>query len=313
MPFAAMSRMKPHAPEDIASPADLRALQRLMASAVMRPLTDDYDMQQEWSDGSPASEVVEQFIKPNDRLTSFERLEIYNRQYWFRIIDCFYDDFPGMRAVLGEVKFEKFTRAYLARYPSRSFTLRNLGCHLEEFVRTEPQWTSPHEELALDMARFEWAQVIAFDGEARPPVSVDDLLGKDPDVLRLGLQPHLTLLELNHSVDDLSLALKKEEVLDNSASNAVSPTRAKPRRKRMPKPKRGRIYVAVHRYDNALYYKRMEKEAYLLLSALQRGATLEEACEEVPASETQSSDAWISGITKWFRIWGELGWFCAAS
>ncbi len=312
MPFAKMSRMKPHAPEDIASPADLRALQRLMASAVMRPLTDDYDMQEEWSDGASTREVAEQFIKPNDRLTSFERLQIYNRQYWFRIIDCFYDDFPGMRAVLGDVKFEKFTRAYLARYPSRSFTLRDLGCHLEEFVRNEPQWTSPHEELALDMARFEWAQVIAFDSEARSPVSVDDLLDKKPDELRLGLQPHLTLLELNHAVDDLSLALRKEEVLDNSASNAVSPTRAKPRRKRIPAPKRGRIYVAVHRYDNLLYYKRMEREAYLLLCALQRGATLKEACGEVLASEGQSSNAWISHISEWFRNWGELGWFCAA-
>ena len=304
--------MKPHTPDDTACPADLRALQRLMAGAVMRPLTNDYYMQREWSDGSSTSEVAEQFIKPNDRLTSFERLEIYNRQYWFRIIDCFYDDFPGMRAVLGDVKFEKFTRAYLARFPSRSFTLRNLGCHLEEFVRAEPQWTSPHEELALDMARFEWAQVIAFDSEARPPVSVDDLLDKKPDELRLGLQPHLSLLELNHAVDDLSLALKKEEVLDNSASNAVSPTRTKPRRKRIPKPKRGRIYVAVHRYDNLLYYKRMEREAYLLLCALQRGATLEEACGEVLASESQSSNAWISRISEWFRNWGELGWFCAA-
>ncbi len=304
--------MKQHAPDVIASPAELRALQRLMASAVMRPLTNDYDMQEEWSDEAPTSEVAEQFIKPNDRLTSFERLQIYNRQYWFRIIDCFYDDFPGMRAVLGDVKFEKFTRAYLARYPSRSFTLRNLGCHLEEFVRAEPQWTSPHEELALDMARFEWGQVIAFDSEARPPVSVDDLLDKKPDELRLGLQPHITLLELNHAVDDLSLALRKEEVLDNSASNAVSPTRTKPRRKRITKPKRGRIYVAVHRYDNLLYYKRMEREAYLLLCALQRGATLEEACAEVLACESQSSNAWISRISEWFRNWAELGWFCAA-
>jgi hypothetical protein len=304
--------MKPHVPEDIASPADLRALQRLMASTVMRPLTDDYDMREDWADGISASEVAEQFIKPNDRLTSFERLEIYNRQYWFRIIDCFYDDFPGMRTVLGDTKFEKFTRAYLARYPSRSFTLRNLGCHLEEFVRAEPQWTTPHEELALDMARFEWAQVIAFDSEARPPVNVDDLLDKNPDALRLGLQPHLTLLELNYAVDDLSLALKKEDVLDNSASNAVSLTRTKHRRKRIPKPKRGRVYVAVHRYDNALYYKRIEKEACLLLHALQRGATLEEACQEVLADDTQVPDTWISKITDWFRVWAELGWFCAA-
>ena len=42
------------------------------------------------------------YIKPNDRLTSFERLEIYNRQYWFRVLGSMVEDFPGLRAVLGE-------------------------------------------------------------------------------------------------------------------------------------------------------------------------------------------------------------------
>ena len=27
-------------------------------------------------------------------------LEIYNRQYWFRVLDCLYDDYPGLRAIL---------------------------------------------------------------------------------------------------------------------------------------------------------------------------------------------------------------------
>ena len=73
--------------------------------------------------GAEASE----FIKPNDRLSSFERLEIYNRQYWFRLLDCLYEDYPGLLAVLGEKRFLKCVRAYLVRYPSDSFALRDLG------------------------------------------------------------------------------------------------------------------------------------------------------------------------------------------
>ena len=91
------------------------------------------------------------FIKPNDRLTSFDRLEIYNRVYWFRVLDCLYDDYPGLRAVLGERKFMKLITAYLAKYPSASFTLRNLGSRLEKFLREEPRWVAPRAELALDM------------------------------------------------------------------------------------------------------------------------------------------------------------------
>ena len=102
-------------------------LQRLMAGAVMRPLADGGGMRRKWQDGRPMGKVVAQFIKPNDRLTSFERLEIYNRQYWYRIKDSFYEDYPGLRAILGERRFERLACAYLEQHPSQSFTLRNLG------------------------------------------------------------------------------------------------------------------------------------------------------------------------------------------
>ena len=125
-------------------------------------------MQKKWTDGRPTKKIAESFIKPNDRLTSFERLEIYNRQYWFRIRDCFYEDYPGLRAVLGDKKFERLAGAYLARYPSRSYTLRNLGSRLVKFLREEPRWTSPKPKLALDLARLEWAHIEAFDNAARP-------------------------------------------------------------------------------------------------------------------------------------------------
>ncbi len=41
------------------------------------------------------------FIAPNSRLTSFERLEIYNRQYWFRVLGALAEDFPALRSVIG--------------------------------------------------------------------------------------------------------------------------------------------------------------------------------------------------------------------
>src|ERR1700739_4807256 len=129
---------------------ELREMQRLMATAVMRPLTREDAMQREWRDGRPTREIAEGFIKPNDRLDSFERLEIYNRQYWFRIRDCFYADFPGFGAVLRDRKFERLADIYLARHPSRSFTLRNLGSSIVAFLERNPGLTAPRSSLALD-------------------------------------------------------------------------------------------------------------------------------------------------------------------
>ncbi len=287
-----------------------------MASALFRPLTPRWGMQKHWTDGRRMHDVAAEFIKPNDRLSSFERLEIYNRQYWFRVLDCLYDDYPGLRAILGERKFMKLATAYLARYPSDSYTLRDLGNRLEQFLQEEPQWSAPRQELARDMARFEWAQVVAFDGPAKPPVTPDDILDTPPSKLRLDSQPYLSLLELDYAVDDFLIAVKKREsdALRGEASNAVqSAPKAAKRRKRIRPPKREKVYLAVHRHDNMLYYKRLDSEAFAILASLGRGLTVEDACvEAVTASERTDID-WPVQIKEWFDNWSTLCWFCRPS
>src|SRR5476651_1862675 len=107
-------------------------------------------MQPKWVDGESTRKAVATFIKPNDRLTSFDRLEIYNKQYWFRLLDSLYEDFPGLRSVIGETRFHKMSIAYLNKYPSTSFTLRDLGSRLEKFLAKESQWMAPHKKLARE-------------------------------------------------------------------------------------------------------------------------------------------------------------------
>jgi len=293
--------------------AQLKELQALMASAIFRPLTERDGMQSRWTDGRLTKEIAAQFIKPNDRLTSFERLEIYNRVYWFRVLDCLYDDYPGLRAILGEKKFMRLATAYLAKYPSSSFTLRNLGQHLEKFLREEPRWIAPNEELARDMTRFEWAQVVAFDDAAEPSITTDDVLDTPASKLRLRLQPYLSLLELNYAVDKFLLAVKKREaaVLRDEASNtfeAMPHSRKRQRRIRLPK--REHFFLVVHRYDNSLYYKRLEPEAFAILHSLGRGLTVEKACETALRNSKQAKKDWSRQLQEWFHDWSALGWFC---
>jgi hypothetical protein len=281
----------------------------LAGAVIMRPLARDWRMQRRWTDQRDMRVVAGEFIKPNDRLTSFERIEIYNRQYWFRLIDCMYEDCPGLRFVLGKNKFNKLIKAYLIDHPSRSFTLRNLCSRLPEFIERNPQLVSPHFDLALDMARFEWAQVVAFDGPALPPITVDQLLGKDPVKLHLALQPYLTLLDLRYPLDDFLIQMKKTG-LRGEASNAMSESggRKQSRKRRPPRrPRRQSVFVVVHRHDNSLYYKRLDPRAYRILLALHHGFTLQRALTKAFGPDVDSNV-----IKEWFATWTELGWFCKA-
>lgn len=285
---------------------EFHELQRLMAGAVMQPLTAHGNMQPRWRDGKPMKKVAADFIKPNDRLTSFERLEIYNRQYWFRVKDCFFEDYPGLRAILGEKRFERMALAYLDQCPSESFTLRNLGRRLVPFLEANPRWIKPLQKPALDMARLEWAHIEAFDNEARPRLEMDSLLEADPATIRLPLQPYLSLLQLGYELDTLLIKLKHGEGLRNEASNAMAQRRTGQHHglKRHLRPKT--ICLAVHRNDDTVYYKRLEPGQFQLLLAFQSGATLAEACEIFAKSSHQD----VAQIRSWFETWAALGWFC---
>ncbi len=279
-----------------------------MAAAVMRPLTLRDTMQPRWADGRPTKKIVESFIKPNDRLTAFARLEIYNRQYWFRVRDSFYEDFPGLRAVLGDKKFEQLADTYIERQPSQSFTLRNLGARLVKFLEANPRWAAPHKRLALDMARLEWAHIEAFDGEARPPFTTDDLLDSNPAKLRLKLQPHLTLLKLAYSADDLLIALKQNSGLRSEASNAMEQNPKRAKTKLIRGAKRQTVFLAVHQYNDRVFYKRLEPGQFRLLTALQAGATLEKACAKLVGLKIFGDLG--TTLQQWFAAWAALGWFC---
>ncbi len=287
---------------------NLLELQRRMFEDVRRPLTSDFAMQQKTEDGRSISELAESYVKPNDRLTSFERLEIYNRQYWFRTIAAVSEDFPGLAAVLGSKRFDSLVLAYLKENSSTSFTLRDLGGRLPRWLEDHPEFAPTRHALVLDVARLEWAYVEAFDRLAVVPLALEDFAGLGDDS-RLCLQPHLQLLDLRYPVDELVLAVHKETPPSDIASNAVSQRKRKSR-SGLPRMRRSAIYLAVHRFDNSVYYRRIDREAFLLLSSLRQQHTLAESIELAFAGSKLSPEGQAQKIQESFAHAAELGWFC---
>jgi Putative DNA-binding domain len=287
---------------------NLSTLQRYVARAVMTPLTPSDRMRRVAPDGRSLSSVATKIIKPNDRLTSFERLEIYNRQYWFRVLDGFSDDFPGLRAVLGDRRFDALAKHYLTDCPSRSFTMRDLGSRLESWLQKHPRYASGRIRLALDMVRLEWAEIEAFDGASELPVTAAVLVGSDPAKLRLGLQPYIRLLDLHFPVDDLLLAVKQDAPSD-IASNAMEERQKRKKVSAVARLKPAPVYLAVHRLENTVYFRRLDREEFTILNSLRQGRTLERAivaafrARKIPVADRAPL------VASWFQNWSSLGWF----
>src|ERR1700678_4134511 len=232
----------------------LAELQRQMAGAIMMPLTADEDMRANAPDGRPMTAVAASFIAPNSQLTAFERLEIYNRQYWYRVLDALAEDFAALRSVVGGRAFEQLSIAYLGDHPSRSFSLRNLGSRLAEWLVDHPKFAGRRQRLALDVVRIEWAFVEAFDNAERTPLTLDQIATLDGGSA-LGLQPHLRLLALDYAADDLVLALHKRQKRGTSEAGVTHEEGHEPPAK-LPKLRRRLTWVAAHRLENAVYSRR---------------------------------------------------------
>ena len=290
-------------------PMSLADLQREMAAAVMNPLTDDEEMQQTAPDGRSMADVAASFIAPNSRLTAFERLELYNRQYWLRVLHALAEDFPAVRAVVGAARFQELSVAYLGAHPSRSFSLRNLGSKLVDWLIANPRWTGRRHALAVDLARIEWAFVEAFDNGERTPLTLDQIATLD-GASRLALQPHVQLLALEYPADDIALALHDKEKRQTSEAG-VTQDEGEDAPARLPRLRRRPTWVAAHRVDMNVYYRRMEREEFHTLAAIRDGRPLGEALDVGFAGSPLPEARRPVRVRHWFATWAELGWICA--
>ena len=271
----------------------LLEVQKRMTNAMFQPLTSSDRV-------APGTDAG--FIKPNHRLSSAERLEIYSRSYWFRVLDSLYEDFPGLRAVVGQRAFHRLSRAYLADCPSRSFTLRNLGSRLEDWLPSNQEFVCDRYALALDMVRLEWAHIEAFDSAANELLGPEHLLEFGPDS-RASLQPYVRLLTLQYGVDDLRIRVNRESDERGATSNAT----LKQKRDRL---KPTQVFLAVHRVDNTVYYRRLAGEEHRLLSALRDGLSIGEGIAKAFENSSVLIAQQQSMLETWFRTWSELGWLC---
>jgi hypothetical protein len=286
----------------------LLELQRRMAEDVRRPLTADFEMQETTDDGASVRAIAASYISPNDRLSSFERLEIYNRQYWFRLISAVSEDFPTLSALLGQHRFDSLILTYLNENPPTSWTLRDLSGKLPSFLEAHPEFTGRRQRLAVDVARLEWAYVDAFDRKHRTPLATEEAQAIGPES-RLSLQPHLQLLELSYPVDSLVLAVKKHtpetEIVSNAANRRVAQTLPT-----LPAMRQERVWLAVHRFEDSVYYRRVDRETFLLLSALRSGASVSEAVTLAFEKTKLNGEDQANVLRESFAHASQLGWFC---
>jgi hypothetical protein len=180
---------------------DLRGVQDLFWKLITAPEGVAQGAVELHRQGALASGDLSFLVSPDATLNSAERLDIYADMYFYRLRDCLAEDFPALRAHLGEARFHNLVTDYLLAHPPTHFSLRELGRALPGFLASH---ALERELPALtDLARLEWARVDVFDDADAAPLSREEVLERgtsEPERFVLVLIPAARLLRLDASV-----------------------------------------------------------------------------------------------------------------
>jgi hypothetical protein len=272
------------------APTSLAEVQRFLAVALRgdAPIADD-----------PAlAAATGAHVSGNDRLSPAEQADLYRTQFWLRHFEALEEDYPALRAFLGDDDFYALLRAYLSAHPPRTPSLRDLGAHIVPFAEGWPGLSPAARTPALELLRYEHAFIDLFDGADVPPLDGAKLaaLGEDAwERARIVLHPLLRLFRLDHPVHHYRLSIVRVD-----GEPAIDPPPALERRA---------VCLVLYRRDLIVQYEEVAPEALVLLEALGAGEPLVAACERAAAGlDAAAAEALGGKVGAWFQQWTALGW-----
>jgi len=263
----------------------LRTLQEWMAYVMRHPATADVAVR-----GRPARArfplrlvLAGGIVKPNDRMSVTDRLQVYNGGYLARLQEVLADDYPALRHLLGADRFRVLGAAYVDRHPSRHPNLNQFGKALPRFLARRRD--VPHSAFAAELAALERMVSDAFDAPAFTPLDTTSLQAIAPAAwsrAQLVCNPSLRLGAFRYPVNAYYDDFKAE------------------RGPRAPRPRRS--HVAVFRRDYQVFRADLAPPAFAVLSALASGVSLARALTRAAAA---------AEVSKWFQAWAADGLFTA--
>jgi len=251
---------------------------------------------------------LEKIITRSRALSAAERLAIYANAYHTRLLECLGEVYPMFKRTLGEEAFDALAFGYLQDYPSRSYTLNELGRHFPHYLQEtrpganeadgEPALLEDWPDFVIDLARLEWAIYDVFDGvgiEGQPLLQADRLSAIPPErwpEVRLAPVPCLRLLLMRFPVNEYYTALRQ-------AKSGVA----------VPVPLARESFVALTRRQFIVRRYDLSQTQFGLLRAIQQGETLGQAVAQAASGTGTDVDQLATNLKLWFRNWTAEGFF----
>lgn len=184
-------------------PKDLKRTQEWFGSIISRPVDVDNAMNPISPSGRPMEEETSDYIACSATMRPSQRIELYNQQYWWRLLSVLHENFPLVTRLFGYFDFnQQIAIPYLVKYPPTHWSLNFLGDRLVEWVTEE--YHSNDKQLVYDSAKIDAAYYQSFLTVQNPSIDLSTLpIPGDISTLAdkmLWLQPHVHLFQLPYDL-----------------------------------------------------------------------------------------------------------------
>lgn len=200
-------------------------------------------------------------VVDSDPFPAARRLAVYHSAYRLRLTEALGADFPLLHGLLGEAGFGRLAADYIAACPSRSFTLRDFGHALADFLARHGRYR--RRPWLRATAIFEWSLLAAFDAADVAHLTMPDLAAVPPadfPRLRFRLAPGVQVLRLRWNVPQAWRALQEDTALEPP--------------QRLP----AGVDCLVWRREERVYFRTLPPDEAALLKALMKGRSFAAAC-----------------------------------
>ncbi len=101
------------------------------------------------------SNEIDRVVHPSLEMTGRDRLQIYGRAYFGRLLECLKAQFPAVCHSIGDEAFDGLAFGYLIQHPSTSYSLASLGSSFESYLlATRPARHDDSDSTVPDFADF---------------------------------------------------------------------------------------------------------------------------------------------------------------
>lgn len=287
--------------EEQSPPCQLESTQVWFAGVITSPLEPNSYINPVAPSGYLIAEEAAKYVVPSPTLKPHLRMQVYNQQYWWRLLKALHENFPFLTRLFGYTAFNEILAIpFLLRYPPNHWSLSTLGERLPQWL--EEEYHASDKPLVLNSAKLDCAFISSFVADQRPFLDIALLTEGNAEANILSktfyLQPHIHLFKWDYDLPTFREAFLEKDV-DYWTENDFPD---------LPKGK-AYHYIIYRSYKNDVHWKEISPGEYLLLSAFKKGSTLDAACEVLEQQEDALVQEATQNLQSWLQDWVKRGWF----